>query len=176
MNRHAVFTDETIDDAVLLAALEAAGIVAQVKPLHLQRAAGVAAEIVAEYPIGQQGNARDNLIAWIDEALDTADDARLKLIADSIDYIKRNHGELATWRCKGGYIALQVPTAFVSSIVNVSSDARRAIELRQLTGLMLPQLHRIAPEIMKSFLGDEYAGNNGDYERLMLAVCRDLAG
>ncbi len=32
MNLHAVVTDDTIDDAALLAALEAAGIDAQVKP------------------------------------------------------------------------------------------------------------------------------------------------
>lgn len=174
MNRHAVLTDDTIDDAALLAALEAAGIDAQAKPLHLQRAARVAADIIGEYPADQREHARDTLIRWIDEALDTADDARLKRITDSIERLKRDHGELTTWRCDGGYIALEVPTAFVTSIENAANDARRDIELRTLTGLLLPQLERIAPSIMQGVLGGEYAGNRGDYERLVAIACRDL--
>lgn len=175
MNRHAVLTDDTVDNAALLAALEAAGIDAQVKPLHLQRAAKVVANIIAEYPEGQQGHARDKLIAWMDEALDAADDARLKRITDSIEKLRRDHGELATWRCKGGYIALDVPTVLVASISRAPDDARRAIELRTLTGLLLPQLERIAPSILQGVLGAEYAGNRGDYERLVLVACRELA-
>lgn len=174
MNRHAVLTDDTVDDAALLAALEAAGIEAQAKPLHLQRAAKVAADIIGEYPIGEQGNARDKLIVWMDEALDAVDDARLKRITDSIEKLKRDHGELATWRCEGGYIALDVPTAFITSIANAANDARRDIELRTLTGLMLPQLERIPPQLMQHALGSEYAGNRGDYERLVAIACRDL--
>ncbi|PTB98945.1 hypothetical protein C9993_05605 [Marinobacter sp. Z-F4-2] len=173
MNLHAVVTDDTIDDATLLAALEAAGIDAQVKPLHLQRAAMVAAGIISEYPIDQQGHARDKLIAWIDEALDTADDARLKRITSSIEKLKRDHGELATWRCPGGYIALDVPTAFVTSIGR-AHGAKRDIELRLLTGLLLPQLERIAPSIMQGVLGAKYAGNRGDYERLVAIAVDDL--
>tara|TARA_R100001039_G_C1846434_1_gene106647 strand:+ start:62 stop:595 length:534 start_codon:yes stop_codon:yes gene_type:complete len=174
MNLHAVVTDNTIDDATLLAALEAAGIDAQVKPLHLQRAALVAAAIIGEYPEGQREHARDKLIAWLDEALDTADDARLKRITDSIAKLKRDHGELATWRCEGGYIALDVPTAFITSIANAANDARRDIELRTLTGLLLPQLERIAPSIMQGVLGAKYAGNRGDYERLVALAVDDL--
>lgn len=176
MNLHAVVTDDTIDDATLLAALEAAGIDAQVKPLHLQRAAMVAAGIISEYPIDQQGHARDKLIAWIDEALDAADDARLKRINDSIDKLKHEHGELATWRCPGGYIALDVPTAFITSIATAANDARRDIELRTLTGLLLPQLERIAPSILKGVLGAKYTGNRGDYERLVVMACSELVG
>lgn len=174
MNRHAVLTDDTVDDAALLAALEAAGIDAQVKPLHLQRAARVAAAVIAEYPIGQQGNARDKLIAWLDEALDAVDDERLRRITDSIEKLKRDHGELATWRCKGGYIALDVPTAFVTSIGR-AYGAKRDIELRQLTGLMLPQLERIAPSLMQHALGSEYTGSRGDNQRLVALACRELA-
>lgn len=174
MNRHAVVTDDTIDDTALRAALEAAGIEAQVKPLHLQRAAKVAAAIIAEYPIGQQGNARDKLIAWMDEALDAVDDARLQRINDSIEKLRRGHGELTTWRCDGGYIALDVPTAFVTSISR-AYGAKRDIELRTLTGLMLPQLERIAPSILQGVLGAEYAGNRGDYERLVAMAADELA-
>lgn len=173
MNRHAVLTDDTIDDAALLAALEAAGIDAQAKPLHLQRAARVAADIIGEYPADQREHARDTLIRWIDEALDAADDARQQRIIDSIEKLQRNHGELVTWRCPGGYIALDVPTAFVTSISR-AYGAKRNIELRQLTGLLLPQLERIAPSIMQGVLGGEYAGNRGDYERLVAIACRDL--
>lgn len=176
MNRHVVLTDDTLDDAALLAALETAGIDAQVKPLHLQRAAKVAAAIIGEYPTHQQGNARDKLIALIDEALDAADDERLQRITDSIDRLKRDHGELITWRCNGGYIALDVPTAFVTSIAHAANDARRDIELRTLTGLLLPQLERIAPSIMQGVLGAEYGGNRGDYERLVAMACGDLVG
>ncbi len=86
----------------------------------------------------------------MDEALDTADDARLKRITDSIERLKRDHGELATWRCKGGYIA------------------------RTLTGLLLPQLERIAPTILQGVLGVEYAGNRGDYQRLVAMVVDEL--
>ncbi|MCP1317855.1 hypothetical protein [Halomonas sp. 707B3] len=174
MNRHAVLTDDAIDDAALRAVLEAAGIEAQVKPLHLQRAAKVAADIIGEYPEGQREHARDTLVRWMDEALDTADDARLKRITDSIEKLKRDHGELETWRCEGGYIALEVPTAFITSIANAANDARRDIELRTLTGLLLPQLERIAPSILQDVLGAEYASNRGDYERLVAMVCRDL--
>ncbi len=175
MNLHTVVTDDTIDDAALLAALEAAGIDAQVKPLHLQLAAKVAAGIISEYPIGEQGNARDKLIAWIDEVLDTADDAWLKRITDSIEKLKRDHGELVTWHCKGGYIALDIPSAFIASIGR-THGARRDIELQTLTGLLLPQLERIAPSILKGVLGAKYAGNRGDYERLVLMACSELVG
>ena len=174
MNRHAVVTDDNVDDAALLAALEAAGIEAQVKPLHLQRAAKVAADIIGEYPEGQREHARDTLVRWMDEALDTADDARLKRITDSIERLKRDHGELATWRCKGGYIALDVPTALVTSIAQAPNEARRDIELRTLTGLLLPQLERIAPTILQGVLGVEYAGNRGDYQRLVAMVVDEL--
>lgn len=174
MNRHAVLTDDTVDDAALLAALEAAGINAQVKPLHLQRAAKVAADIIGEYPADQREHARDTLVGWMDEALDIADDARLQQITDSIDQLKLDHGELTTWRCDGGYIALDVPTAFVTSIENAANDARRDIELRTLTGLLLPQLKRVAPSIMQGVLGADYAGNRGDYERLVALACREL--
>lgn len=173
MNRHAVLTDDTVDDVALLAALEAAGIDAQAKPLHLQRAAKVAADIIAEYPADQREHARDTLIRWIDEALDAADDARHQRIIDSIEKLKRDHGELVTWRCPGGYIALSVPTAFVTSISR-AYGAKRDIELRLLTGLLLPQLERIAPSLMQHALGSEYAGNRGDYERLAAIACRDL--
>jgi hypothetical protein len=174
MKRHIIQTNGSVDANALLAALEAAGIDAQVKPLHLQRAAKVAADIIGEYPPGEQGHARDTLIAWMDEALDAADDARVKRINDSIDRLERDHGELATWRCDGGYIAMELPTAFVTSIAHAANDARRDIELRTLTGLLLPQLERIAPSILQGVLGTEYAGNRGDYERLAAIACRDL--
>lgn len=175
MNLHAVATDDTIDDAALRDALATAGIDAQIKPLHLQRAAKVAADIIAEYPEGQQGHARDKFIAWMDEALDIADDAHLKRITDSIEKLKRDHGELETWRCEGGYIALDVPTALITSIATAPNDARRDIELRTLSDLMLPQLERIPPQLMQHSLGSEYAGNRGDNERLVALVCRELA-
>ncbi|MGO2383074.1 hypothetical protein ACT3OH_19340 [Vreelandella zhanjiangensis] len=143
--------------------------------MNLQDAAKVAADAIGEYPIGEQGNARDELIALIDEALDIADDERLQQITDSIDRLKRDHGELITWRCKGGYIALDVPTEFITSIAHAANDARRDIELRTITGLLLPQLERIAPSIMKSVLGTEYAGNRGDYERLVAIAVDELA-
>ena len=173
MNRHAVLTDDTIDDAALLAALEAAGIHAQAKPLHLQRAARVAADIISEYPLAEQGQARDKFIAWLDEALDATDDARLKRINGSIDKLRRDHGELATWRCPGGYIALSVPTAFVTSIAR-ADGAKRDVELRTLTGLLTPQLERIVPSLMQHALGSEYAGDRGDYQRLVALACREL--
>ncbi|MCC4289089.1 hypothetical protein [Vreelandella aquamarina] len=173
--RHLIQTDESVDASDIQAALEASGIYAEVQPLHLQGAAKLAAAEVADYPVGQQGNARDKLIAWMDEALDTADDARVKRITDSIEKLKRDHGELATWRCEGGYIALDVPTAFITSIANAANDARRDIELRTLTGLMLPQLERIAPSLMQHALGSEYAGNRGDYERLVAMAVDELA-
>jgi len=172
--RHVIQTDDSVDAADIKAALEAAGIYAEAQPLHLQAAAKVAAAEIADYPASQQSNARDKLIAWMDEALDAVDDARLKRITDSIEKLKRDHGELATWRCEGGYIALDVPTAFITSIATAANDARRDIELRTLTGLLLPQLERITPSILQGALGAEYAGNRGDYERLVAMVCRDL--
>ena len=173
MNRHVVLTDDTVDDAALLAALEAAGIEAQAKPLHLQRAARVAADIVCEYPVGERGRARDKLVAWLDKAMDAYDYERSVRITDSIERLRIEHGELATWRCPGGYIALDVPTAFVTSISR-AQGAKRDIELRTLTGLMLPQLERIAPNLMQHALGSEYAGNRGDYQRLVALACREL--
>lgn len=173
MNRHAVLTDDTIDDAALLAALEAAGIDAQAKPLHLQRAARVAADIIGEYPADQREHARDTLIRWIDEALDAADDARVKRITDSIDHLRRHFGDLATWRSPGGYIAIEIPL-MLAEVVQRESGARRDIELRLLTGYLLPQMERIAPSLMEHALGSEYAGNRGDYERLVAIACRDL--
>ncbi|RUR32746.1 hypothetical protein ELY33_05035 [Vreelandella andesensis] len=175
MNLHAVVTDDTIDAADIRVALEGAGIYAEVTPLHLQAAAKVAAAEIADYPVGQQNNARDSLIAWMDELLDAADDACLERIAKSIAKLKRDHGELATWRCDGGYIALDVPTVFVAS-VSRAYGAKRDIELRTLTGLLLPQLERIAPSILKGVLGAKYAGNRGDYERLVLVACCELVG
>lgn len=174
MNRHVVLTDDAVDDTALLAALDAAGIDAQVKPLHLQRLAKVAADLIAEYPAGEQGHARDTLVAMIDEALDDADEARVKRINDSIDRLERDYGELTTWRCKGVNIALGVPPALATSIA-CADGARRDIELRMLTGLMLPQLERISSLQMQRALGSEYAGNRGDYQRLMALVCRELA-
>lgn len=174
MNRHIVQTSDTIDDATLREALDNAGIDAQVKPLHLQRAAKVAADLLAEYPVDQWGGARDKLVALIDEALDAADETRVKRINDSIDRLECEYGELATWRSEGGYIALDVPTALITSIANASNDARCDIELRTLTGLMLPQLERVSPQLMQRALGSEYTGNRGDYERLVAVVCRDL--
>ncbi len=172
--RHVVQTDDSVDAADIKAALEAAGIYAEVQPLHLQGAATLAAAEIADYPASQQSNARDKLIARMDEALDTADDARVKRITDSIEKLKRDHGELATWRCEGGYIALDVPTAFVTSIGR-AYGAKRDIELRTLTGLLLPQLERIAPSLMQHALGSEYAGNRGDYERLVAMAVDELA-
>lgn len=172
--RHVIQTDDSVDAADIKAALEAAGIYAEAQPLHLQAAAKVAAAEIADYPASQQSNARDSLIAWMDELLDAADEARLQRITDSIEKLKRDHGELETWRCEGGYIALDVPTALIASIANAANDARRDIELRTLTGLLLPQLERIAPSILQGVLGAEYAGNRGDYERLVAMACRDL--
>lgn len=86
----------------------------------------------------------------------------------SIDCTKRDHGELVTWRCEGGYIALDVPTAFVTGV-------RRDIELRELVGLMLLQLERINPGIMKSILGAEYSGDRSDDERLVKLACVDMS-
>lgn len=173
--RHVIQTDDSVDAADIKAALEAAGIYAEVQPLHLQGAAKLAAAEVADYPVGQQGNARDSLIAWMDELLDAADEARLQRIAKSIAKLKRDHGELATWRCKGGYIALDVPTAFVTSIVRAPNDARRDIELRTLTGLLLPQLERIPHIIMRGTLGAQTNGRNDDYQRLVVMAVEELA-
>lgn len=172
MNRHAVLTDDNIDGATLLAALEAAGIHAQVKPLHLQRAAKVAAEVISEYPIGQQGQARDKLIAWLDEALDVVDDARLERLNDSLDRL-RHFGELATWRSPGGYIAIEIPI-MLADAVQRESGARRDIELRLLTDYLLPQMERIPPQLMEHALGSEFAGDRGDYQRLVALACREL--
>nr|WP_298059909.1 hypothetical protein [uncultured Halomonas sp.] len=173
MNRHAVLTDDTIDDAALLAALEAAGIDAEVKPLHLQRAAKVAATIIGEYPPAQREHARDKLVGWMDEALDAADDARVKRINDSIDHLRRHFGELATWRSPGGYIAIEIPL-MLAEVVQREVGARRDIERRLLTGYLLPQLERIEPQAMQHALGSEYAGNRGDYERIVELACREL--
>ena len=141
--------------------------------MHLQRAARVAADIISEYPLAEQGQARDKLIAWLDEALDAIDAARLKRIDASIDKLRRDHGELVTWRCPGGYIALSVPTAFVTSIAR-ADGAKRDIEVRLLTGLLLPQLERIVPSLMRHTLGSEYAGDRGDYQRLVALACDEL--
>lgn len=97
----------------------------------------------------------------------------LERINASIDKMRRDYGELVTWRCDGGYIALDVPTAFVTSIGR-AYGAKRDIELRLLTGLLLPQLERIAPSLMQHALGSEYAGNRGDYERLVALACQEL--
>lgn len=174
MNRHIIQTDDSVDDAAVLAALEDAGIDAKVKPLHLQRLAKVAADIILDYPAGEQETARDTLLRWIDEALDDADEARVKRIEGSIDRLERDYGELTTWRCKGVNIALGVPSSLITSIA-ATDGARRDIELRMLTGLMLPQLERISTLQMQRALGSEYTGNRGDYQRLMTMVCRDLS-
>ncbi|RUR32750.1 hypothetical protein ELY33_05055 [Vreelandella andesensis] len=174
MNLYVVVTDDTIDDAALLAALEVAGIEAQVKPLHLQRAAQVSAEVIAEYPPGEQGHARDILIAWMDEALDAADDARLKRITDNIERLKRDHGELVTWRCPGGYIVLDMPLGITNAVGLTSNDAYRLIRIRELTDLLLPQLERIAPSILQGVIGVECSGDRSDYERLVALACREI--
>ena len=173
--RHVVQTDDSVDAADIKAAREGAGIYAEVQPLHLQGAAKLAAAEVADYPVGQQGNARDSLIAWMDELLDAADEARLQRIAQSIAKLKRDHGELATWCCKGGFITLDVPMAFVTSITHATNDARQEIELRTLTGLLLPQLERIPHIIMRGALGAETRGRHDDYERLVMLAIEELA-
>lgn len=172
--RHVVQTDDSVDAADIKAALEAAGIYAEVQPLHLQGAAKVAAAEVADYPVDQQGNARDKLIAWMDELLDAADEVRLQRIAQSIAKLKRDHGGLVTWRCDGGYIALDVPSAFVASIYR-AEGAKRDIELRTLTGLLLPQLERIPHIIMRGTLGAQTNGRNDDYQRLVAMAVDELA-
>lgn len=172
--RHVIQTDDSVDAADIKAALEAAGIYAEAQPLHLQAAAKVAAAEIADYPARQQSNARDSLIAWMDELLDAADEARLQRIAQSIAKLKRDHGELATWRCKGGYIALDVPTALVTSIAHATNDARREIELRTLTGLLLPQLERIPHIIMRGVLGAQTSGRHDDYQRLVAMAVDEL--
>lgn len=174
MNRHVIQTDDNVDDAAVLAALEDAGIEAKVKPLHLQRAAKVAADLIAEYPVEQWEKAREQLVAMIDEALDDADEVRVKRIEDSIDRLERDYGELTTWRCAGVNIALGVPSALATSIA-CADGARRDIELRMLTGLMLPQLERISALQMQRALGSEYAGNRSDYQKLVALMCRELA-
>ncbi|NYS62601.1 hypothetical protein [Vreelandella salicampi] len=174
MNRHIIQTDDSVDDAAVLAALEAAGIDARVKPLHQQRLAKVAADLLAEYPVEQWEKARDKLVALIDEALDDADEARAKRIDDSIDRLERDHGELTTWRCAGVNIALGVPSALITSIAR-ADGARRDVELRMLTGLMLPQLERISSLQMQRALGSEYTGKRSDYQRLMELACRELS-
>ena len=69
MNLHAVLTDDTIDDKALSEALSAAGIEAQVKPMHLQRAAKLAAGIIAERPVNERRHARATFNRWLNEAL-----------------------------------------------------------------------------------------------------------
>jgi hypothetical protein len=172
MNRHFVESDAEVDDKQLGAALEAAGIAATVKPLHLQRLSKIAAAILSEYP--SEERAHSTLNRWIYEEMDALDDARLKHINDSIDSLQRDYGELATWRSTGGYIALDLPTALVSSVARPRSPARKDIELRLLVGLMLPQLERIPAPIIKSALGVEFQGNQGDYQRLVELACREL--
>ncbi|MDX5979615.1 hypothetical protein [Vreelandella alkaliphila] len=67
MNLHAVLTGCTVDDAALLAAIEASGVEAQAK--HLQRAATVAAGIIAERPMKERFHARKTFNRWMDKAL-----------------------------------------------------------------------------------------------------------
>lgn len=69
MNLHAVLTDDTVDDAALLAVFEAAGIEAQAKPLHLQRAARVVAGIIAERPVNERWHARETFNRWLNKEL-----------------------------------------------------------------------------------------------------------
>lgn len=72
MNLHAVLTDDTIDDKALSEALSVAGIEAQVKPLHLQRAAKVAAGIIADRLLEERFSARETFNRWLDKELAVA--------------------------------------------------------------------------------------------------------
>nr|WP_298059821.1 hypothetical protein [uncultured Halomonas sp.] len=103
---------------------------------------------------------------------DSIDDARLQRITDSLDRL-RHFGDLTTWRCEGGYIALDIPL-MLADAVQRGSGARRDIELRLLTGYLLPQLERIPPQLMEHALDSEYAGDGGDYQRLVALACREL--
>lgn len=84
----------------------------------------------------------------IREALeDHFDSKRLKRINASIEKMKRDYGELTCWRCEGGYIAIDLPSALVTSI-NREYGAKRDTELRLLMSLIKPQLERIHPNII----------------------------
>ena len=134
----------------------------------------VAADIINEYPLAEQSEARDTLIQWIDEALDAADEARLNRIEDSIDELSRVHGKLVTWRGAKGCIALDLPIKYVKSICNADSDEQRYRETYALAKLLLPQLERITPLLMQSALSNQYQANDEDYQRLITLICKEL--
>ena len=110
----------------------------------------------------------------IKEALENYfDSSRLKRINDSIDRMQAEYGSLFTWRGARGCIALDLPRELVV-LVEHQEGVGRDIALEKLTGLMVPQLERLTPEMLQTALGDEYQGNRSDYVRLVALACSDL--
>lgn len=93
MNLYVIQTDGSVDDTALSAALEAAGIEAQIKPLHLQRAAKVAAGIIAERPVLERWHARETFNRWMDKTLAVAVAQRYRS-----DYPGHDDGVVLVWQ------------------------------------------------------------------------------
>ncbi len=96
----------------------------------------------------------------------------LERVNASIDKMRRDYGELVTWRSECGQITLDMPSALVTSIRR-AAGAKRDIETHILAGLLTPQIKCVGTFAMKSVLGPGYRGNSGDAVRLVeLAVDR----
>ena len=87
-----------------------------------------------------------------------SEEQKMERLNDSIERMRRHYGELITWRYAG--YKLHVPSALVASI-NRETGVRRDLELRVLTGVLLPQLEQITDK-------------RSDYERLVALAVKEL--
>lgn len=96
----------------------------------------------------------------------------LERINASIDKMRRDYGELVTWRSECGHVTLDMPKPLAIS-AGRAVGPKRSEELRILTALLTPQIDRVGMFVMKSVLGPGYRADSGDAVRLVeLAVDR----
>lgn len=104
---------------------------------------------------------------------DAMDDARVARIEQSIDNMAQRYGELTTWRTAHNCVAIDIPISLataVSQSVGVDHD----IALHKLSGLLVPQLDRLTPEMLQTALGDQFIGQRSDYLLLVAMACKEV--
>jgi hypothetical protein len=162
MKRHVIQTCDSADDIAdaiaIRDALAIVGINSEVKPLHLQRAARVAADIIGEYPDGQREQARDKLIEWLDEALDAA---RAKRINDADDRLDARYNHL-------GFVSEEtnewLPSTAAELVVLMKQGRVKSAE-RAVVAWLFEQVGR-AP-------GDPEDGDSAAITRRLAVLLRD---
>jgi len=99
----------------------------------------------------------------------------LDQIAQTIDAMAAQYGEIITWRTASNCLSIDMPLALVAE-VNSNNGVKYDIALQTITGLLVPQLGRIPPCIMQTALGSAYTGKRGDYIMLVANACNELKG